>query len=81
MLWNLSTSPYFVIMFIKLCFKFYVCFCTPLTLMWSVVFLYLASCLNYAILSQAGLFEVPVTNLGSHGYFPAWGPILPDGRP
>jgi hypothetical protein len=42
MLWNLSASPCFAIMFIKLCFKFYVCFCTPLTLMRSVVFL---SCL------------------------------------
>jgi hypothetical protein len=49
--------------------------------MWSVVFLYLASCLNYAILLQAGLLEVPVTYLGSLGYLPAWDPVLPDGRP
>jgi hypothetical protein len=48
-------------MFIKLYFKFYVCFCITLTLMWSVVFLYLTSCLNYVILLQVGLLEVPVT--------------------
>jgi hypothetical protein len=52
-----------------------------LTLMWSVAFLCLASCLSYAVLSHAGLSEVPVTYLGSLGYFPAWGPELPDGRP
>jgi hypothetical protein len=39
-------------------------------------FLCLASCPNYAILSQA-----PVTYLGSLGYFPAWGLMLPGGRP
>jgi hypothetical protein len=58
-------------MFIKLCFKFYVCFCIPLTLMWYVVFLYLASCPNYAILLHVGLPEVHVSYLGSLGYFPA----------
>jgi hypothetical protein len=73
--------PVFAIMFIKLCFQFYVCLCIPLTLMWSVVFLCLTSCLNYAILLHADLLEVPVTYLGSFGYFPAWGPVLPDGRP
>jgi hypothetical protein len=52
-----------------------------LTLMWSVAFLCLASCLSYAVLSHVGLSEVPVTYLGSLGYFPAWGPELPDGRP
>jgi hypothetical protein len=51
-------------MFIELCFNFYVCFCIPLTLIWSVVFLYLASCLNYVILSQVGLLEVHVTCRG-----------------
>jgi hypothetical protein len=81
MLWNPSASPCFVIIFIKLCFNFYVCFCIPLTLIWFVVFLCLASCLNYTILSQVGLLEVPVTYLGSLGYFPTWGPMLPDGRP
>jgi hypothetical protein len=52
-----------------------------LTLMWSIVFLCLASCLSYATLSQAGMFEVPVTYLGFLGYFVAWGPVLPDGHP
>jgi hypothetical protein len=47
----------------------------------SVVFLYLASCLDYAMLSPVGLLEVPMTYLGPLGYFPAWGPVLPDGRP
>jgi hypothetical protein len=49
--------------------------------MWFVVFLCLASCPNYAILLQAGPLEVHVTYLGSLGYFPAWGLVLPDGRP
>jgi hypothetical protein len=69
MLWNLSALPCFTIVFIKLCFKFYVCFCIPLTLMWSIVFLCLTSCSNYAILLQAGLLEVPVSYMGSLGYF------------
>jgi hypothetical protein len=71
MVCNLSASPYFVILFIKLCFKFYVCFCIPLTLMRSIVFLCVASCLNYAILSQVGQLVVPVTYLRPLGYFPA----------
>jgi hypothetical protein len=60
---------------------FYVCFGIFLTLMWFVAFLCLASCLSYATLSQVSLLEVPVTYLGSLGYFPTWGPMLPDGRP
>jgi hypothetical protein len=28
-----------------------------------------------------GLLEVPVTYIGALGYFPTWGPVLPDGRP
>jgi hypothetical protein len=68
-------------MSIKLCFKFYVCFCIPLTLMWFVVFLRLGSCLNYAILSHAGLLEAPVTYVGSLDYFPTWGPMLLDDHP
>jgi hypothetical protein len=56
-------------------------FPSPLTLMRSVVFLYIASCSNYTILLQAGLPEVPVTYMGALGYFPTWGPMLPDGRP
>jgi hypothetical protein len=50
---------------------FYVCFCIPLTLMRSIVFLCVASCLNYAILSQVGQLVVPVTYLRPLGYFPA----------
>jgi hypothetical protein len=65
----------------KIIIQFYVCFCIFLTFMWSVIFLYLASCLNYAILSQAGLLEVLVTYLGSLGYVPIWGLLLRDGRP
>jgi hypothetical protein len=48
--------------------QFYVYFCI-LSLMWSVTFFYLDSSLSCAILSQAGLLEVPVTYLGSLGYF------------
>jgi hypothetical protein len=51
-----------------------------LTLMCQLLFLCPASCLNCAALSQASLLEVPVTYLGSLRYFPAWGPVLPDGR-
>jgi hypothetical protein len=54
----------YAIMFIELCFNF------------MSVFLYnypscgqLLFCLSYAILSHAGLLEVPVTYLGSLGYF------------
>jgi hypothetical protein len=65
----------------KIMLQFYVCFCTFLTPMWYVAFVYLTSCSNYAILSQVGLLEVPMTYLGCLGYFPAWGPVLPDGRP
>jgi hypothetical protein len=80
MLWNPSASPYFAIMFIKLCFNFYVYFCIRLTLIWSVIFLCLTSCPNYVFLSQAGLLEVHVTYLGPLGYFPSWGPVCLDGR-
>jgi hypothetical protein len=38
-----------------------------------------ASSSSCAILSQPGLLEVPATNLGSVGYFLAWGPVLPNG--
>jgi hypothetical protein len=61
--------------------QFYVCFCIFLTLMWYVAFLCLTSCPSYATLSQVSLLEVLVTYLGSLGYFPAWGPVLPDGHP
>jgi hypothetical protein len=49
--------------------------------MWFVAFLCLTTCPCFATLLQAGLLEVPVTYLQSLGYFPAWGPGLPDGRP
>jgi hypothetical protein len=38
-----------------------------------------ASSSSCAILSQAGLLEVLATNLGSLGYFLAWGPLLLNG--
>jgi hypothetical protein len=47
--------------------------------MWSVAFLCLVSNLSCAILSQAGLLEVPATYLGSLGYFLAQGSMLLDG--
>jgi hypothetical protein len=37
--------------------------------MWSVIFSCLTSSMSCAILSQAGLLEVPMTYLGSLGYF------------
>jgi hypothetical protein len=40
---------------------------------------YLTSGLSCAILSQAGLLEVPATYLGSFGYFLARGPVLLNG--
>jgi hypothetical protein len=61
--------------------QFYVCFCIFLTLMWYVAFLCLTPCPSYTTLSHAGLLEVHVPYLGSIGYFPAWGPVLPDDRP
>jgi hypothetical protein len=35
-----------------------------------------ASSSSCSIMSQAGLLEVPTTNLGSFGYFVTWGPVL-----
>jgi hypothetical protein len=61
--------------------QFYACFCIFLTLIWYIAFLCLASYLSYATLSQVGQLEVPVSCLVSLGYFPAWGLVLPDGRP
>jgi hypothetical protein len=46
--------------------------------MWSVAFLCLVSNSSCAILSQAGLLEVPATYLRSLGYFLARGPVLLD---
>jgi hypothetical protein len=38
-----------------------------------------ASSSSCTILSQAGLLEVPATNLSSIGYFLTWGPVLLNG--
>jgi hypothetical protein len=46
-----------------------------------MLFFCLVSSLNYVILSQVGLHEVPVTYLGPLGYFPIWGHVWPDGHP
>jgi hypothetical protein len=46
--------------------------------MWSVTFSCLASSSSSAILSQAGLLEVHVTYMWSHGYFLTQGPVLLD---
>jgi hypothetical protein len=55
----------YAIMFIKLCFNFISIF-AYLSLMWSVTFFFcLAPGSSCAILSQAGLPEVPVTYVGS----------------
>jgi hypothetical protein len=43
----------------KIMLQFYVCFYIILTLIWYVAFFCLASSPNYAILSYAGLLEVP----------------------
>jgi hypothetical protein len=59
----------------KIMLLFYVCFYIFLTLMWYVAFPCLASCPNYAILSQKGQLDVPATYLGSLSYFPACGPV------
>jgi hypothetical protein len=46
-----------------------------------MLFLCLASYPSCAILSHSGLLEVPTTYLGSLDYFPARGPMLPNGCP
>jgi hypothetical protein len=61
-------------MFIELCSNF-MSF-VYLYLMWSVTFSLSPSDSCCAILLQAGLLEVPVTYLGSFGYFLARGPVL-----
>jgi hypothetical protein len=66
-------------MFIKLSFNFISIFCVFLPSCGQSLSLCPASSLSCAILSQVGLFEVPATNLGSLGYFLAWGLVLPNG--
>jgi hypothetical protein len=69
----------YAIIFIELCFNFMSIFCVFLPSCHQSLFLCPASCLSCATLSQAGLLEVPATNLGSLGYFLAWGPVLLNG--
>jgi hypothetical protein len=64
------------IMFIELCFNFMSVFYVFLPSCGQSLSICLASSSSFAILSQAGLLEIPTTNLGSLGYFLAWGPVL-----
>jgi hypothetical protein len=65
-------------MFIELCFSimplFHIYFSYG-----QLLFLCLTSSLSFAILSQAGLFEIPATYLGFLSYFLARGPVLLNG--
>jgi hypothetical protein len=47
--------------------------------MWSIAFLYPTSNSSCAILSRVNPLEVPVTYLGSLGYYLAQGPMLLNG--
>jgi hypothetical protein len=67
-------------MFIELCFNFMsVFFCVFLPSCGQLLSLCPTTSLSCAILLQAGLLEVPVTYLGSLGYFLARGPVLSNG--
>jgi hypothetical protein len=66
-------------MFIELFFNFMSIFCIFLPSCGQSLSLCPTSSSSCAILSQVGLLKVPVTNLGSLGYFLAWGPVLPNG--
>jgi hypothetical protein len=66
----------YTIMFIELCFNFISVFYVFLPSCGQPLSLCLASSSSCAILSHAGLLEVPATNLGSLDYFLAWGPVL-----
>jgi hypothetical protein len=66
-------------MFIELFFNFMSIFCIFLPSCGQSLSLCPTSSSSCVILSQAGLLKVPVTNLGSLGYFLAWGPVLPNG--
>jgi hypothetical protein len=59
--------------------QFYVCFLHIYPLCGQLLFPRLATSSNCAILSQAGLFEVPATYLGSLAYFLARDLMLPNG--
>jgi hypothetical protein len=69
----------YAIMFIELCFNFMSVFYVFLPSCGQSLSLCAASSSSCAILLQAGLLEVPVTNLGSLCYFLAWGSVLPNG--
>jgi hypothetical protein len=51
-----------------------------LTLTWLVTFSLSCFLSELCILVAGGFVEVPMTYLGSLGYFPAWGLVLPNGR-
>jgi hypothetical protein len=68
-------------MFIELFFNFMSVFCVFLSSSGQSLSLCPASSSSCAILSQAVLLEVHVTNLGSLGYFLPWGPVLPNDCP
>jgi hypothetical protein len=66
----------YVIVFIELCFNFISVFCIFLHSCGQSLSLCPTSSSSCVILSQVGLLEVLATNLGSLGYFLAWGPVL-----
>jgi hypothetical protein len=65
----------------RIVLQFYVYFSIFLPSCGQLIFLYPASCLSCATLSQADLLEVPASYLGSFGYFLAQGPVLPNDYP
>jgi hypothetical protein len=60
-------------------FQFYVCFCAFIPHVVSYLVPCLAFSLSCAILSQAGLLEVPAAYRGSLGYFPVHSLLLLNG--
>jgi hypothetical protein len=68
----------YVIMFIELCFNFMSFLCIYPSC-GQLLFPCLASSLSCTILSQVGLLKIPVTYLGSLGFFLARGPVLLNG--
>jgi hypothetical protein len=63
----------------RIVLQFYVYFYVFLISCGQSLSLYPTSNSSCAILSQAGLLEVPMTNLMSLCYFLTWGPVLPNG--
>jgi hypothetical protein len=62
----------------RIVFQFYVYLCVFLSSCGQSLSLCPTSSSSCAILSQAGMLKVPVTNLRSLGYFLAWDPVLPN---